>query len=130
VALIVVAALGGAAWYFLMGPGAEARRREAVADSLRAAAAADSVRRADSLTALANAPGVVRVSGDFPDDVIISLDGEVKNSLTFTATAGSHLLEVESSEFEPFERRITVRNGDTTRVFIELILKEEPATTP
>jgi hypothetical protein len=126
VLLIVAAALGGAAWYFFMGPGAQQRRQRATADSLAAAAAADSVRRADSLQAAANAPGVVRVSGDFPEDVIISLDGEVKNSRTFTAAPGSHLLEIETSEFEPWERRITVRVGDTTRVFVELILKEEP----
>lgn len=128
VAALIVLAIGGAAWYFLMGPGAQERRRAFVADSLRTAAAADSVRRADSLNALANAPGVVRVSGDLPEDVIISLDGEVKNSRTFTASPGAHTLEIESSEFQPYERRITVRLGDTTRVYVELELKEETVT--
>lgn len=119
---------GAAAWYFLMGPGGEARRRAAAAaDSAQALAAADSARLADSARAAAALPttGFVRVTGDLPDDAIISVNGEPKDARTFALAPGTHTLEVESSEFEPFERRITVRIGDTTRVFVELELKSD-----
>jgi len=72
--------------------------------------------------------GFVRIIGDLPDDAIIWLDSVQVSGLVQSVTAGRHNLEVETTEFQPWERRITVRAGDTTRVFVELELAEQDST--
>ena len=76
----------------------------AVADSLRAVAAADSARRAAVPTV-----GWIQLVGDLPEDAILWLDTNQMNSRLFSATPGSHNVEVEADEFEPWERRVMVR---------------------
>jgi serine/threonine protein kinase len=112
----------------------ESPRPSAVADSARVAARADSVARAraDSIATYAPTPtvGWIRVSGDLPDDAIIWLDSKEMKGLIFPASPGSHNLEVETSEFQPWETRIRVRLGDTLRVNVELELKPQPDSQP
>jgi len=99
-----------------------------------AAPAADSARTAAADSARAAAPvapsvppavelGYVRIRGDLPDDAIIWLDGRRMPTRLFQASPGGHGLEVETGEFEPWETQITVRVGDTLRVYVELVLK-------
>ena len=89
---------------------------------------------AESIATYAPTPtptvGWVRVIGDLPDDAIIWLGEEEMKSLTFQASPGSHALEVQTGEFEPWETRIRVRVGDTVRVFVDLVLKQPADSTP
>jgi hypothetical protein len=89
--------------------------------------AADSARAA---AAQAAAMGYIRVSGDLPDDAVIWLDSTRQRGRVFTVTPGSYDIEIETEEFEAWERRVTVRAGDTTRVRVELELKSDSTTTP
>jgi len=100
---------------------AERSRAAAVADSLRAVAAADSARRAAVPTV-----GWIQLVGDLPEDAILWLDTNQMNSRLFSATPGSHNVEVEADEFEPWERRVMVRLGDTIQVMVELNLRPQP----
>ena len=121
VVLIVVAGLGFAGWFF--GTRIIAARK-AAADSTAAAARADSI-RADSIQ-LASL-GYLRVTGDLPDDAIIWVNGEQKARGVIQLAPGTHTLEIETSEFQPWERSITVRARDTTRIFVELELPQDSA---
>ena len=111
-----------------------ARAAAAAADSARAKARADSIAkaRADSIATYAPTPtvGWVRVSGDLPDDVILWLDSKQMSDTIFQASPGTHNLEVETGEFQPWETRIRVRAGDTLRVNVELVLKPPPDSQP
>ena len=86
------------------------------------------IRAADSARAVAAAMGFVRVFGDLPEDAIIWLDTTRLQGLVARVTPGRYTLEVETTEFQPWERRITVRAGDTTRVAVELELLEADTT--
>jgi PEGA domain-containing protein len=95
---------------------------------------ADSTVRADSAAAApaaaapaAPAPtiGFLRLSGDLPDDAVISLDGEEMSGLFLRATPGRHEIDIESQDFLPWSRTVTVRAGDTLRVRIDLELKPD-----
>jgi len=74
--------------------------------------------------------GYVSILGDMPDDAIYWLDGKKMTGRIFEAAPGRHGLEVETGEFQPWEQRITVRLGDTTKVDVELVLIEPDSTTP
>lgn len=121
VVLIVVAGLGFAGWFF--GTRIIAAR-QAAADSTAAAARADSI-RADSIQ-LASL-GYLRVTGDLPDDAIVWVNGEQKARGVIQLAPGSYTLEIETGEFQPWERSITVRARDTTRIFVELELPQDTA---
>ena len=105
-----------------------ARSAVAVVDSARARA------RADSIATYAPTPtptvGWVRVIGDLPDDAIIWLDAKNTKGRVFQASPGSHALEVETGEFEPWETRIRVRLGDTLKIRVELALRQLSDSTP
>jgi len=88
------------------------------ADSARAALAAE-----DSM-------GVVRITGDLPEDAEISLDTILVQGTTARVAAGRYTLSVISSQFQPWERRVTVRPGDTTRVNVELELLPDTTSSP
>jgi hypothetical protein len=88
------------------------------ADSAKAAAAA------------AAAVGYVRILGDLPDDVVLWLDSTQVSGRLIAIAPGRYNLEVETTEFQPWERSITIRAGDTLRVFVELELIEQDSTTP
>jgi serine/threonine-protein kinase len=105
---------------------ARAAARKAAADSAAAKA------RADSIATFAPVPlvGWVRVDGDLPDDAIIWLDDKQMKGLSFPATPGRHNLEVQTDEFEPWETRLVVRLGDTTRVDVELVLIQPHDSQP
>ncbi len=69
--------------------------------------------------------GFVHVIGDLPDDAVLWLDSTQQRGKTFAARPGSYNLEVETGEFEPWEKKITVRVADTTKVRVELELKSD-----
>ncbi len=69
--------------------------------------------------------GFVHVIGDLPDDAILWLDSTQQHGKTFAARPGSYNLEVETGEFQPWEKKITVRAADTTKVRVELELKSD-----
>lgn len=97
-----------------------------VIDSARARA------RADSIATYAPTPtvGWVRVIGDLPDDAVIWLDANAMKGVIFQASPGVHALEVETGEFQPWEKRIRVLVGDTVKVYVELALKQLSDSTP
>jgi hypothetical protein len=101
-------------------PAAAAADTAPAAAPLAPSAPADTI--APSAPPLAAEVGYVRVRGDLPDDAIIWLDGRRMPARLFQASPGGHGLEVETGEFEPWETRITVRVGDTLRVYVELTL--------
>ena len=82
--------------------------------------------------AVAAAPtmGFIRLIGDLPNDAIIWLDTAQLSGMILRVLPGSYTLEVETEEFEPWERRVTVRAGDTLRVRVELELKADSTETP
>jgi hypothetical protein len=94
-----------------------------------AQAPGDTARGAAAPATAAVAMGFVRVIGDLPDDVILWLDTTRQPGRVFQAAPGSYNLEVETDEFQPWERRITVRAGDTTKVRVELELKASADST-
>ena len=89
-------------------------------DSIRAAQVADSIRLAAVPTT-----GWIVLEGDLPEDAILWLDSTQMNSRIFAATPGQHNIEVESDEFQPWERRVVVRLGDTLKIFVELELRAD-----
>jgi hypothetical protein len=120
VVLVIVAGLAGAGYVF--GTRYLAAR-QVRADSLVAAARADSI-RADSVR-LASI-GYLRVTGDLPDDAIIWVNGEQKSRTQVIQLApGRYNLEVETTDFQPWERSITIRAQDTLRIFVELELPQD-----
>lgn len=126
VILVILGGLGYGAWYY-MNTIRPRQRAQAAADSVRAAQAADSVLRAESLATLATMAWF-RIVGDLPDDAIIYLEETQKTGRIIQAFPGTWNLEIETSEFEPWERRITLRAGDTLRVNVELELKAQDST--
>lgn len=134
VAAIVVLAAAAAA-FFLFGRGGSGAPAAAADSTPRAPAAArDSAPPAQAAApdttpaapAVAAATmGFLRVSGDLPDDVIIWVDSTQRRGRVIELAPGSYNLEIETAEFEPWERRFTVRAGDTTRVRVELELKAD-----
>jgi hypothetical protein len=131
-----IALAAGAAVVVLVGIGAVMMLKgrggpEAPEPSAAAATpAADSgaLRAADSAKAPTEAMGFVRISGDLPDDAILWLDTTQVTGRLLRVAPGRYTLEVETTEFQPWERRITVRVGDTVRVFVELELAEQDST--
>lgn len=101
-----------------------------VVDTARAREVAESIATYAPTPAPAPAPtvGWVRVIGDLPDDAIVWLGEREMTGLLFQASPGSHALEVQTLEFEPWETRIRVRAGDTLKVFVDLVLK--PTDSP
>ena len=74
------------------------------------------------------AMGFVRLLGDLPDEFTFLADGtEQPVSRVYTLAPGPHTIELQSEEFQPWEGRITVKAGDTTKVRIELELKNDSA---
>ena len=117
--LIGLAALGFGG-VFVKEKLAERSRASALADSLRAAQLADSLRLASLPTT-----GWIVLEGDLPEDAILWLDTSQVHSRTFSASPGPHTVEVESSEFQAWERHIVVRLGDTLKIFVELELRPD-----
>lgn len=130
-AVVVIAAAAGAFVVFGRKGGAPTPAADTSAaaaparDTSKAAAAAPRADSAATPAAAAAAMGWLRVSGDLPDDAIIWVDSTQKRGRTFELAPGSYNLEIETNEFEPWERRFTVRAGDTTRVRVELELKAD-----
>jgi hypothetical protein len=110
---------------------ARARDSVRVADSLRVTDSlrvADSVRAADSAAAAlaaASAGGWVRILGDLPEDAVMWFNGRPRRGRFLAVPPGRYTLEVETTEFEPWEREIVVRPGDTLRVRVQLELKQD-----
>jgi hypothetical protein len=79
----------------------------------------------DTASAVAPAPtqGFLRLFGDIPEDAIVWLSQRRVRGRVVAAAPGTYNLEIETAEFEPWERRITLRAGDTLRVRVELELK-------
>jgi hypothetical protein len=122
----IVAVLGGAA-YILLGRGKAAAPGAAAVPAPPAhqvAAPADTTHR-QAADAAAAGVGYIRVIGDLPDEAIIWLDSTQQHGRTFSAAPGSYNLEIETDDFEPWEKQIAVRVRDTTRVRVELVLKSD-----
>jgi hypothetical protein len=134
IAAVVVVAAAAVAVVMLRGRGGApsaptpvpAVTTPAVAPPPPPAAATDTARPPAETTAVV-VPDVafIRLIGDFPEDAVFLLDGEEVSGRLIRTTPGQHLVEVSSSEFEAWERRVTVRAGDTLRVFVELELKAD-----
>ena len=130
-AIVVIAAAAAAFFLFGRGKGtpavaADSTPPAAAPDSARApqAAAPDTTTPAAPAVAAA-ARGFLRVFGDLPDDVVIWVDSTQRRGRVIELAPGSYNLEIETAEFEAWERRVTVRAGDTTRVRVELELKAD-----
>jgi hypothetical protein len=133
--IVVMTGLGVGAMLMLRGRGAPeppAPPPPAAAAPTPVAPVVDSaaIRAADSAQAAAAAMGYVRIIGDLPDDVVIWLDTMRIQGRVAQVAAGRYTLEVETAEFKPWERRIMVRTGDTTRVLVELELLETDTPSP
>ncbi len=122
VAIIVLAA--AAAAYFVFG-----RKTTAALAPDSTTHAAPPASPVPATAALAPAPaaamGYLRISGDLPEGAIIWVDGTRKSGRVIPMAPGSYAVEIETSEFEAWEERFTVRAGDTTRVRVELQLKAD-----
>jgi hypothetical protein len=131
-AVVVVAGLGVGAMMLMRGRGGTPTPADQPLQPGPSAAAprADSAPAGttDSAAAAATAMGFVRVIGDLPDDAVIWLDTMRLQGRVAQIAPGRYNLEVETTEFQPWERRITVRTGDTTRVLVELELLETDTT--
>jgi len=137
--VVVVAAVGAGAMMMMRGRGGQETPPPAAPPPTRVAAptpapppvdsaalrAADSARAAEAAAA---AMGVVRILGDLPEDAEISLDTIIVRGTTAHVAPGSYTLSVETAEFKPWERRVTVRAGDTLRVRVELELLDQDTT--
>lgn len=137
-ALIVIGAAAAAAVFFLKGRREQPAPSPGVAADTAAtpppaapvaaptpAAPAESTRGRPATPAY----GWILVRGDLPADAIFWLDDGQFRSRLFRAAPGEHNLEVETGDFQPWERRITVRAGDTLRVQVDLVLLPLTDTT-
>ncbi|HEY2804948.1 MAG TPA: PEGA domain-containing protein [Gemmatimonadales bacterium] len=81
--------------------------------------------RRDSIAAALAAMGFVRVIGDIPEGSVLYLDTLQVTGSIFPAHPGTYDLEIQTDDFEPWEKHVTVRAGDTTKVRVELVLKSD-----
>jgi hypothetical protein len=122
-AVVVVGIAAGAWMLFGRGKGAaQPSARQPTAPATPPPAAAAPVAAAAESVAAASAEGFIRISGDLPDDAEIYLDTTLVTGLLLRTTPGRHRLEIQTGEFQPWERTLTVRAGDTLRVSVELEL--------
>ena len=108
-------------------PSAVPRAGPAVPGAVPAAPANSAVPAAPQPAA---AVGYVRLRGELPEGAVVWLDERRVSGRLFQASPGSHSLQIETDDFEPYERSITVRAGDTLRVNVELTLKAPPDSVP
>lgn len=122
-AIVIVAGIAAAVFLSKGKSGAPAAADTSAAPGAGRPATDTAKAAAPVAPATAAAVGFVRVFGDLPDDAVIWLEGTQQRGRTFQAAPGTYNLEVETAEFHAWERRITIRAGDTTRVRVELELK-------
>jgi len=143
---IGVLAVAAVAAFLLLGKGKRgeapatptappAARESTTAQTPAPAPTADTTKAATPAPATPAAPaargvGWIRIRGDLPDDVVFWLDGAEVSGRLFSASPGEHDLQVETAEFEPWDTTITVRAGDTLRVRVDLILKQQGPPNP
>ena len=129
---VVLIGLGAGA-YMMFGRGKASAAPEAPAAS--APAAPETTPPATAAPAATPAPpptdtaaavmGTIRVNGDFPEDAEIYVDAEEVTGRSFRVRPGRHTIEVQTNEFQPWTRTVTIRGNETVRVFVDLELKPD-----
>ena len=63
---------------------------------------------------------------DAPASLILKVDGKVVTESPVQVNPGEHEVSAEASGFQPFQKRVAAREGDTVTVAIELVSSEKP----